>query len=145
MALIETDCIAECDCGEVNEVNEVNEIKINDIEVNEIEVNEINEVNIIDSDDEVFPEAVAVRYYPAMARVVVFLACGTDVSFSPSDVLGLENAGPDELSHAQISPSGLGVCFPELHVDLYIPGLVEGVVGSESWLAPQMRCSRRPA
>jgi hypothetical protein len=95
-----------------------------------------------DDVNEVFPAAVRVQYYPAMARVVVFLSSGMDVSFAPSDVLGLENAGPDELSHAQISPSGLGVCFPELHVDLYIPGLMEGVVGSESWLAPQMDCSR---
>jgi hypothetical protein len=91
--------------------------------------------------NEVFPEAVGVHYYPAMARVVVYLASGADVSFAPSDVLGLENAGPDELSHAEISPSGLGVCFPDLHVDLYIPGLMEGVVGSESWLAPQMNHS----
>jgi hypothetical protein len=74
---------------------------------------------------------------------VIFLASGMDVSFAPSDVLGLENAGPDELSHAEISPSGRGVCFPDLHVDLYIPGLMEGVVGSESWLAPQMNCSHR--
>jgi hypothetical protein len=92
---------------------------------------------------EVFPEAVGVHYYPTMARVVIFLASGMDVSFAPSDVLGLENAGPDELSHAEISPSGRGVCFPDLHVDLYIPGLMEGVVGSESWLAPQMNCSHR--
>jgi hypothetical protein len=92
--------------------------------------------------NEVFPEAVRVQYFPAMARVVVFLSSGMDVSFAPSDVLGLENAKPDELAHAQLSPSGLSVCFPELHVDLYIPGLAEGVVGSESWLAPQMDCSR---
>jgi hypothetical protein len=114
MAIIEADCIAACISNEVKDITEV------------------------------FPEAVGVRYYPAMARFVVFLASGTDVSFCPSDVLGLENAGPDELSHAEISPSGLGVCFPDLHVDLYIPGLVEGVVGSESWLAPQMGGSRQP-
>jgi hypothetical protein len=124
MAVIEADCIVASDCSEV------------------IQTNKVNETN---EGKEVFPEAVGVHYYPAMARVVVFLASGTDVSFAPSDVLGLENAGPDELSHAQISPSGLGVCFPELHIDLYIPGLVEGVVGSESWLAPQMNCSRKLA
>jgi hypothetical protein len=136
MAIIEADCIVACNCSEVNESSEVTEIS---------EISEISEVHEVDdADDDVFPEAVSVHYYPAMARVVVYLASGMDVSFAPSDVLGLENANTDELSHAEISPSGLGVCFPELHVDLYIPGLVEGVVGSESWLAPQMRCSRHP-
>jgi hypothetical protein len=124
MAVIEADCIVASNCDDI------------------IETSEVKQTN---ESKEVFPEAVGVHYYPAMARVVVFLASGTDVSFAPSDVLGLENAGPDELSHAQISPSGLGVCFPELHIDLYIPGLVEGVVGSESWLAPQMNCSRKLA
>jgi hypothetical protein len=127
MSIIEADCIAACNCSEVNDIGDISAVH-----------------NIHETDDDVFPEAVGVQYYPAMARVVVFLASGMDISFAPSDVLGLENANPDELSHAQISPSGLGVCFPELHVDLYIPGLAEGVVGSESWLAPQMRCSRRP-
>jgi hypothetical protein len=129
MAIIEADCIGAFNCSEVNDISEISA------------VDNIHEAD----DDDVFPEAVGVQYYPGMARVVVYLASGMDVSFAPSDVLGLENANPDELSHAQISPSGLGVCFPELHVDLYIPGLAEGVVGSESWLAPQMRCSRRPA
>jgi hypothetical protein len=133
MAIIEADCIVACNCSEVNEISEISEIS------------EVHELHDVADPDDVFPEAVGVHYYPAMARVVVYLASGMDVSFAPSDVLGLENANLDELSHAQISPSGHGVCFPELHVDLYIPGLAEGVVGSESWLAPQMRCSRRPA
>lgn len=85
-----------------------------------------------------FPEAVGVRYYPGMARVVVSLSDGMDISFAPSDVMGLEDAPLDELINAEISPSRLAVRFPRLHVDLYIPGLMEGVVGSEDWLASRM-------
>lgn len=60
-----------------------------------------------------------------------------DISFSPKLAQGLETAKPADLTGAQISLSGLGVHFPKLDADLYIPALLEGFLGSRRWMAAQ--------
>lgn len=85
-----------------------------------------------------FPPAVAVRYDRRIARVVISLASGLEIAFSPRDAQGLENAHPADLAGAEISPSGLGVHFPKIDADLYIPALLEGFLGSKRWMASQM-------
>jgi len=37
----------------------------------------------------------------------------------------------------QISASGLGIHFPKLDADIYIPALIEGFLGSKSWIAAE--------
>lgn len=85
-----------------------------------------------------FPAAVAVRYDRRIARIVISLASGLQIAFAPRDVQGLEHATPADLADAEISPSGLGVHFPKLDADLYIPALLEGFLGSRRWMASQM-------
>ncbi len=85
-----------------------------------------------------FPAAIAVRYDRRIARIVISLSTGLDVSFAPRDAQGLEHARPADLEGAQISPSGLGVHFPRLDADLYIPGLLEGFLGTRQWMAARM-------
>ncbi|QGZ41408.1 uncharacterized protein DUF2442 [Pseudoduganella flava] len=85
-----------------------------------------------------FPPAVAVRYDRRISRVVIALASGLEIAFSPRDVQGLEQAQPADLADARISPSGLGVHFPKLDADIYIPALLEGFLGSKRWMASQM-------
>ena len=78
-----------------------------------------------------FPRAVAVRYDRRIARLVISFSSGVDVSFPPKLVQGLEAAKPADLTDAQISPSGLGVHFPKLDADLYVPALLQGFLGSQ--------------
>ena len=85
-----------------------------------------------------FPPAVAVRYDRRISRVVISLDSGLEIAFASRDVQGLENAHPADLVDAEISPSGLGVHFPKIDVDIYIPGLLEGFLGSKRWMASQM-------
>jgi hypothetical protein len=56
---------------------------------------------------------------------VIHLSSKLIVSFSPSDVEGLEDARPSQLSEIEISPSGFGIHFAALDVDLYVPGLLD--------------------
>ena len=79
-----------------------------------------------------FPAAVSVRYDRRSARLVILLSSGVDISFSPKQVQGLEAAKPADLTGAQISPSGLGVHFPKLDADLYVPALLESFLGSQT-------------
>jgi len=85
-----------------------------------------------------FPPAVAVRYDRRIARVVISLASGLEIAFAPRDAQGLENAHPADLADAEISASGLGVHFPMIDADIYIPALLEGFLGSKRWMASQM-------
>ncbi|MCY4242048.1 MAG: DUF2442 domain-containing protein [Rhodobacter sp.] len=48
---------------------------------------------------------------------------------------GLAEAGPEALSMIEISPSGLGLHWPVLDADVYVPSLLDGVFGTRSWMA----------
>jgi hypothetical protein len=58
--------------------------------------------------------------------------------FSPRDAESLEKATPAELETIEISPSGLGIHFPRLDADLYLPALLEGFLGSRKWMAARL-------
>jgi hypothetical protein len=84
------------------------------------------------------PTAISARYDRRSGRVVVRLTSGLDVGFSPGDTQGLETAKPAQLDAIEISPSGLGLHFPKLDADLYLPALLEGVLGSRRWMAAHL-------
>ena len=71
------------------------------------------------------------------ARVVIKLDSGLELAFSPKQAQGLEHAHPADLTDAEITPSGLGIHFPKLDADLYIPALLEGFLGSKRWMAAE--------
>ncbi len=84
------------------------------------------------------PAAVAAQFDRKSGRIVISLSSGVEVSFSPSAAEGLENATASQLSAIEITPSGLGIHFPKLDADLYLPALLEGVLGSRKWMAARM-------
>lgn len=84
------------------------------------------------------PRAVSVRYDRKTGNIVIHLSSKLILSFSPRDVEGLQNARPSELDQIEISPSGFGIHFPKLDADLYIPGLLEGALGSRNWMASKL-------
>jgi hypothetical protein len=85
-----------------------------------------------------FPQAVAAHYDRASGRVVIELSSKLAVSFRPQDAQGLEDAKPTQLERIEISPSGFGIYFPRLDADLYLPGLLEGFLGSKQWMAARL-------
>jgi hypothetical protein len=84
------------------------------------------------------PRAVSARYDTKSGRIVIHLSSKLIVSFAPGDAQGLENARPSQLSEIEISASGFGLHFPALDADLYVPGLLEGFLGSKSWMASRL-------
>lgn len=84
------------------------------------------------------PFALSARYDRRVGRVVVVLNNGIELGFRPQAVQGLEKARPDELKTIVLSPSGLGLHFPALDADVYLPGLMAGVFGSRQWMAQHM-------
>ncbi|MDE3196979.1 MAG: DUF2442 domain-containing protein [Acidobacteriota bacterium] len=84
------------------------------------------------------PRAISARYDPGTGRVVLNLSSRLIVSFAPADAEGLESATPAQLRKIEISPSGFGLHFPAIDADLYIPALLEGFLGSKSWMAARL-------
>src|SRR5258708_7781075 len=76
------------------------------------------------------PCATSVRYERKSDRVVIGLSTGIEIAFRPRDAQGLELAKPHQLDATEISPSGLGIHFPKLDADIYLPALLEGFLGS---------------
>ncbi|GAC1333600.1 MAG: DUF2442 domain-containing protein [Collimonas sp.] len=85
-----------------------------------------------------FPAVVAVHYDRRVARIVISLASGLELAFSPRHAQGLEHAHPADLADIEITPSGLGLHFPHLDADVYLPALLEGFLGSKRWMASEI-------
>ena len=84
------------------------------------------------------PRVVSVHYDRKTGRIVIQLSSNLIVSFLPGDVEGLEDARPSQLSEIKISPSGFGIHFPAVDADLYVPGLLNGFLGSKKWMASRL-------
>src|SRR5262249_8753748 len=63
---------------------------------------------------------------------------GLQFLLDPAKTQGLENASRAELKEIEIVGPGFGLYFPKLDVDLYVPGLLQGHLGSEKWAAAQL-------
>lgn len=68
--------------------------------------------------------AVDAWYDSRTQRVIVRLQTGLELSIMPDMVQGLSYASPEALSDIEISPSGLGLHWPKLDADVYVPSLL---------------------
>ena len=82
--------------------------------------------------------ATAARYNRRNNRVIVSLHTGLELALPPHLVEGLADATADALSEIEISPSGLGLHWPQLDADLYVPALLEGQFGTKEWMAREL-------
>lgn len=81
------------------------------------------------------PRAESVHYDAGRNRVVVRLTTGIEMAFVPRRVEGLQHASAADLKTIELEAFGLGIHFPKLDVDLYVPALLKGVLGSKRWMA----------
>jgi len=84
------------------------------------------------------PHAISAYFDKKSRRMVIELSSKLIVSFSPRDVEGIEHATPSQLNEIEISPSGFGIHFPAVDADLYVPALLEGFLGSKTWMASRL-------
>jgi hypothetical protein len=84
------------------------------------------------------PRAVSAHYDAGRNRVIVRLTTGVEIGFAPREAEGLQHASPDDLKVVKVEAFGLGIHFPRLDADIYVPALLEGVLGSKRWMAAQL-------
>jgi hypothetical protein len=82
--------------------------------------------------------AVAARYDALAVRIVVDLNNGIQIAIPPDLIEGLAGASLDDLADIEISPAGLGLYWPKLDADVYVPGLLKGAFGSQRWMAAEL-------
>jgi len=82
--------------------------------------------------------AVSARYDRRTSRVVVTLNTGVQLAFPAKLAEGLAGASPENLAEIEISPAGLGLHWPRIDADVYVPALLQGVFGSKNWMAREL-------
>lgn len=85
------------------------------------------------------PQATGAAYNPDTGLVCIRLSNGIVIGLPAAQTQGLETASTKALSSIHISPSGYGIHFPDLDVDLYLPALMEGIFGTKAWMAERGR------
>lgn len=81
------------------------------------------------------PTAAHVCFDRHIGRIVVTFDSGIGITIPHRSVRGLKDATPAQLEDAQISPSGLGIHFPQLDADVYLPALLDDFLGASRWTA----------
>ena len=84
------------------------------------------------------PHAVSVHYDRRGGRIVVGMSNGLELGVPVSLAEGLAGARLADLADVEISPTGLGLHWPRLDADLYLPALMEGIFGTRRWMARVM-------
>jgi hypothetical protein len=79
--------------------------------------------------------AQSVHYDQKSSRIVVELRNGASFLFPPELVQGLAGASTDDLVQVEVTPSGEGLHWETLDVDLSIPALMIGIFGTKAWMA----------
>jgi Protein of unknown function (DUF2442) len=79
------------------------------------------------------PLAVAAKYEAGRIRVELNNGCAFE--FPVAHAQDLAGAKVTDLRTIQISAAGLGLHWPKLDADLYVPALVKGVLGTKQWMA----------
>jgi hypothetical protein len=83
------------------------------------------------------PRATAARYDRTTGRVVVELVNGCAYAFPAQRVQDLHGASEADLSRVEVDGVGFNLHWPALDVDLYVPALVAGILGTRAWMAQE--------
>ena len=78
------------------------------------------------------PLAKAAKF--AAGRVHVELDNGCAFAFPVSQAEGLAGAPVADLRLIEVTAAGLGLHWPSLDADLYVPDLVKGILGTKAWM-----------
>lgn len=91
------------------------------------------------------PRAASARYDRDLGRLVVELTNGCTFAFPPRLAQGLEAATEEQLAGVEVLGTGSGLHWEALDVDLSVPGLLAGLLGTASHMARRAGRTTSPA
>lgn len=80
------------------------------------------------------PLADFARYDQPAGKIVIELNNGVGLHIPPALIQGMENATPADMAEIVIEGHGIGLHFPRLDTDLYVPALARGILGTSAWM-----------
>ena len=81
--------------------------------------------------------AVAAEFDPVRRWILITFNTGGVVAAPNDSIEGLSGADTKALTNIEITPSGLGLYWPDLDVDVDLPALMHGIFGSRKWMAAE--------
>jgi Protein of unknown function (DUF2442) len=81
------------------------------------------------------PRAVKAWYAADTHRIFIELNTEIVMGFPYQRLQGLANATPKQLAEVEVTPTGYGLHWESLDVDLGVPQLVAGLFGTKAWMA----------
>jgi Protein of unknown function (DUF2442) len=81
------------------------------------------------------PRAIKAWYAADTERIFIELNTEIVMGFPYRRLQGLGNATPQQLATVEITPSGYGLHWESLDVDLGVPQLVIGLLGTKAWMS----------
>jgi Protein of unknown function (DUF2442) len=85
--------------------------------------------------DETEPKAIKAWYAADTDRIFIELNTEIIMGFPSQRLQGLEDATSRQLAEVEVIPSGYGLHWESLDVDLGVPELVAGLFGSKAWMS----------
>ena len=71
--------------------------------------------------------------------IILQLSNGRRAVFPREDLQGLQKATPKQIANIEIVGPGTGLHWEDLDADLYVPALLQGIYGTEKWMAEMGR------
>jgi hypothetical protein len=81
------------------------------------------------------PRATTAHYNPNTRKIEIELRGGAGFSVPTALIQGLGKASRKDLENVTVTPSGEGLRWRRLDVDLSLPSLLQGVFGTRTWMA----------
>lgn len=84
--------------------------------------------------DKTEPRAVKAWFEIRSTKVFIELKNGIVIGFPHKLLQGLELATLEQIAEVEVTPSGYGLHWESLDVDLGVPQLVAGIFGTKAWM-----------
>jgi Protein of unknown function (DUF2442) len=72
---------------------------------------------------------------PGLELLILKLSDGRRYVIPREELQGLQSATEEQIGRVEILGGGTALHWPDLDVDLYVPGLLRGVYGNKKWMA----------
>lgn len=79
--------------------------------------------------------AISAAYEPSSGRLRIELASGIGMLIPVKKLQGLAKAKSADVKAVKVAGAGLGLYWPSLDLDLSVPDLIAGSLGSEAWMS----------
>jgi hypothetical protein len=72
---------------------------------------------------------------PGLDLLILKLSDGHRHVIPREELQGLQSATKEQINRVEILGFGTGLHWPDLDLDLYVPGLLRGIYGTKKWMA----------